>query len=125
MPVPDDRCDSVAINFVGPLPLDEGYNSFVTFTDCLGLDIRIVPMTTTLTMEKFAELFFEHWYCENGLPLESVSDWDKIFLLCFWKELHKLTGIKLKMSTAYHPKSDSASECTNKTVIQAIRFAVE
>ena len=29
------------------------------------------------------------------------------------------------MSTAYHPESDGASERTNKTVIQAIRFAVE
>ena len=125
LPVPDDRCDSVAINFVGLLPLDEGYNSFVTFTDRLGSDIRIVPTTTTLTAEEFAELFFQHWYCENGLPLEIVSDRDKIFLSRFWKELHKLTGIKLKMSTAYHPKSDGASERTNKTVIQAIQFAVE
>ena len=125
LPVPDDRCDSVAIDFVGPLPMDEGYDSLVTFTDRLGSEIRIVPTTTTITAEQFADLFFRHWYCENGLPLEIVSDRDKIFLSCFWKELHKLTGIKLKMSTAYHPESDGASERTNKTVIQAIRFAVE
>jgi len=72
-----------------------------------------------------AHLFFTHWYCENGLPLEIVSDRDKLFLSRFWKELHKLTGIKLKMSTAYHPETDGASERTNKTVIQCIRFAVE
>ena len=120
LPVPDNRCDSVAIDFVGPLPPDEGYNSFVTFTDHLGSDIWIIPMTTTLSAEKFAELFFKHWYCKNGLPLEIISDQDKIFLSCFWKELHKLTGIKLKMSTAYHPKLDGASKRTNKTVIQAI-----
>ena len=125
LPVPNNRCDSVAIDFVGPLPLDEGYNSFVTFTDRLGSDIQIIPTTTTLSTEKFTELFFKHWYCKNGLPLEIISDRDKIFLSHFWKELHKLTGIKLKMSMAYHPKSDGASERTNKTVIQAIRFAVE
>ncbi len=28
------------------------------------------------------------------------------------------------MSTAYHPKTDGASECTNKTIIQALRFHV-
>lgn len=29
------------------------------------------------------------------------------------------------MSMAYHPESDGTSKRTNKTVIQAIRFAVE
>lgn len=120
LPIPDNRCDSVAIDFVGLLPLDEGYNSLVTFTDRLRSDIRIIPTTTTLTAEKFADLFFKHWYCENGLPLEIISDRDKLFLSRFWRELHRLTGIKLKMSTAYHPESDGASEWTNKMVIQAI-----
>ena len=125
LPVPDDRWDSVAIDFVGLLPMDEGYNNLITFTDRLGSDIRLIPTTTTLTAEHFAELFFQHWYCENSLPLEIISDRDKLFLSRFWKELHKLTRIKLKMSTAYHPESDGASERMNKTVIQAIRFAVE
>ena len=79
----------------------------------------------TLTAEQLARLFFKEWYCENGLPLEIVSDRDKLFVSRFWKALHKLTGIKLKMSSAYHPQSDGSSERTNKTVIQCIRFAVE
>ena len=36
-----------------------------------------------------------------------------------------LTGVKLKMSTNYHPETDGSSEHTNKTVIQCICFAVE
>ena len=43
----------------------------------------------------------------------------------FWKALHKLTGVKLKMSTAYHPQTDGASERTNKTVNQCLRYHVE
>ena len=39
--------------------------------------------------------------------------------------LHKLTGVKLKLSTAYHPETDGASECTNKTVNQALRYHVK
>jgi transposase InsO family protein len=125
LPVPDRRCDSVAIDFIGPLPLDGTFDCIATFTDRLGSDVRIVPTSTTLTAEGLAELFFKEWYCENGLPLEIVSDRDKLFLSRFWRTLHKLTGVKLKMSTAYHPQTDGASERTNKTVIQCIRFAVE
>ena len=39
--------------------------------------------------------------------------------------LHKLTGVQLKLSTAYHPQTDGTSERTNKTMNQCIRFHVE
>ena len=94
-------------------------------TDRSGSDIRIVPTKTTLTAEELAQIFFKEWYCENGLPLDIVSNQDKLFVSQFWKALHKLTNVNLKMSSAYHPETDGASERTNKTVIQCIRFAVE
>jgi len=46
-------------------------------------------------------------------------------MLCFWKALHKLTGIKLKMSTAYHPQTDGTSKHTNKMVNQALWYHIE
>lgn len=125
LPVPDRRCDSVAMDFIGPLPIDNGYDCILTITDRLGSDIRIIPTTCSLTAQRLAELFFREWYCENGLPLEIVSDRDKLFVSHFWKALHKLTGVDLKMSSSYHPETDGASERTNKTVIQCLRFAVE
>jgi hypothetical protein len=36
LPVPDQRGDSVAINFIGPLPEDEGYDCILTMSDRLG-----------------------------------------------------------------------------------------
>jgi hypothetical protein len=115
----------VAIDFIGPLPEDEGFDCIVSMTDRLNSDIRLVPTTTTLTAEGLARIFFDEWYCENGLPGEIVSDRDKLFMSRFWKALHKLTGVKLKMSTAYHPQTDGASERTNKTINQCLRFHVE
>jgi len=56
------------------------------------------------------------WYCENSLPLNIVSDHDKIFVSKFWKALHVLTGIKLKMLLAYHPETDGSSKQSNKTI---------
>jgi len=69
--------------------------------------------------------FFDEWYCENSLPTDIISDRDKLFISRFWKALHHLTGIKLKMSMAYHPETDGASECMNKMVNQALQFHVE
>lgn len=125
LPVPDHRGDSVAIDFIGPLPCERGFDGIMTITDRLGADVRLVPCKMNMKAKEIANLFFDHWYCENGLPLNIVSDRDKIFTSKFWKALHRLTGVKLKMSTAYHPQTDGASERTNKTVDQALRYFVD
>ena len=125
LPIPDQWGDSVAIDFIGPLPEDDGKNSIIIFTNRLGSDIQLVPSRTDISAEDLAYLFFDRWYCENGLPSEIISDRDKLFVSRFWKSLHKLTGVKLKLSSAYHPETDGASECTNKTVNQALRYHVE
>ena len=43
LPIPDKRFESVAIDFIGPLTPDDGYDCIVTMTDRLGADIQIVP----------------------------------------------------------------------------------
>lgn len=75
LPIPDNRGNSVAIDFIGPLPEDGGFNCIVTMTDRLGgSDIRIRATRTDISAEDFAVIFFDEWYCENGLPLEIISD---------------------------------------------------
>jgi hypothetical protein len=93
-------------------------------TDRLGSDICIIPTQIDITVEDLALLFFSHWYCENGLLKDLISDHNKLFLSKFWAELHKLTGVKLKLSLPYHPKTDEASERLNKTINQCIYYHV-
>jgi hypothetical protein len=112
------------MDFIGPLPLDEGYNCILSMTDRLNSDFRIIPTRIDISAEDLAVLFFNNWYCENGLPLEIISDRDKLFVSAFWRALHKLTGVKLKLSSAYHPQTDGASERSNKTINQALRYHV-
>jgi hypothetical protein len=125
LPVPDDRGSSITMDFIGPLPMDNKFDCILTITDRLGADIWIIPTQANLTAENLAVLFFDNWYCENGLPNNIVCDQDKLFVSCFWKALTKLTGVKLKMSSAYHPETDGSSERSNKTVNQMLRFHVK
>ena len=94
-------------------------------TDQLRSDVRIIPTTIKATAEDTALLVFNHWYCKNGLTLDFISNRDKLFMSCFWKALFQLSGVNLKMSSGYHPQMDGASECTNKTINQAICFPME
>jgi len=113
------------MDFVGPLPPEDEHDTILTITDRLNSDIRLVPVHSKITAEELAEIFFNEWYCENGLPLSIISDRDKLFTSKFWRSLHELTGVKLKMSTSYHPQTDGASERTNKTLNQCVRFHVD
>jgi hypothetical protein len=124
LPIPDVRGDSIAIDFMGPCPCDNGFDCIVTITDRLGSDIRIAPTHMDISAERFATQFFDLWYCENGLRLNIISDRDKLFVSKFWKALMKLTGVKLKMSSACHPETDGSSGRSNKTVVQCLRYHV-
>lgn len=89
--IPDQHGDLVTMDFIGPLPEDEGFNCIMSFIDRLNSDIQIILTHTDISMEDLAIIFFDEWYCENGLPLEIILDHDKLFLSKFWQTLHKLT----------------------------------
>jgi hypothetical protein len=117
LPIPEGCRDSIAINFIRSFPQDNCFNCIVTITDHLGSDIWIAPTHIAILAECFATQFFDLWYCENELLLSIVSNHNKIFVSKFWKALMTLTGVKLKMSSAYHPETDGSNECSNKTVV--------
>jgi hypothetical protein len=125
LPVPDGRGTSVAMDFVGPLKLDNGFDCILTITDRLGADIRIIPTRIDINAEDLTVLFFDHWFRENGLPTEIVSNKDKLFVSKFWTALTALCGVKLKMLSAYHPQTDGSSERTNKNINQSLRYHVD
>lgn len=56
-----------------------------------------------------------------GLPLSFTSDCNALFTSCFWETLWAEQGVRLKMSTAFHPQTDGTSERSNKTVGQLLR----
>jgi hypothetical protein len=74
LPVPNECGVSMAMDFIGPLPTDKNYDCILTITDCLNSDICIILTKTTITAEQLAEIFFDSWYCENGLPSDIVCD---------------------------------------------------
>ena len=53
-----------------------------------------------------------------------VSDQDVLFTSTFWGHLNALIGVKLKMSSAYHPQTDGATERANRTITQMLRQCI-
>ena len=70
------------------------------------------------------ELIFAEVYKHHRLPRVIVSDLDVLFLSTFWSHLHKLLGVELRISSAYHPESDGSTERANRTVTQMLRQCI-
>ena len=60
----------------------------------------------------------------HGVPESIVSDHDTKFTSTFWRELHKLMGTKLLISTAFHPQTDGATEQANHSIGQILRMII-
>ena len=53
-----------------------------------------------------------------------VSDRDPRFMAHFWKSFQKAMGIRLMISTAFHPQTDSQSEMTIQVLEDMLRACV-
>jgi transposase InsO family protein len=75
------------------------------------------PYTTTLV----ARAFFTDIIRLHSLSSSIVSDRDLVFTRKFWQELLSLAGVKLNLSSAFHPQSDGQSKAVNKVIMMYLR----
>src|SRR6266478_4711724 len=61
-------------------------------------------------------LFLEHVWCHHGLPEEVISDHGPAFISNFSHDLATLLGVKLTLSTSYHPQTNGQTECVNQEI---------
>ena len=124
LPIPDWPWQSVGLDFMGPLPKPKGYDYLLVIIDRFTLQVHLLPTTTRATAKAVAWLFFTEIVRLHGMPESIVSDRDSKFTSKFWKELHRLMGMKLLMSTSFHPQTDGAMEWANCSIGQVLRALV-
>nr|GEZ77872.1 putative reverse transcriptase domain, ribonuclease H-like domain, aspartic peptidase domain protein [Tanacetum cinerariifolium] len=83
-----------------------------------------LPVKTTDSMEKLTQLYLKEIVCRHGVPISIISDRDSKFTLRFWRSLQEALGMRLDMSTAYHPEMDGQSERTIQTLEDMLRACV-
>jgi transposase InsO family protein len=69
-----------------------------------------------------ALLFLKEVWKHHGTPQVVISDRGPQFIAAFTCKLYKLLGIKLVMSTAYHPQTDGQTEHVNQVLEGYLRI---
>lgn len=58
------------------------------------------------TLAVVVQILLKQNFKIHGMATSIISNHDPTFINKFWKELFKLHGTQLKMSTSYHPQID-------------------
>ena len=85
---------------------------------------HLIPWTTTIDADGFAELFIKEVYRLHSLPQMVTSDRGPQFVVAFWKCLCKRLDIQPRLSSPYHPQTDGQTERLNGEMERYLRCYV-
>ena len=101
------------MDFVVELPNSPwGCNAIWVIVDRLTKLAHFLPVKTTYSLSKYANLYIAKIIRLHGTLVLIVSDQDPRFTLKFLKSLQKALGTELNFSTAFHPQTDEQSKRT-------------
>jgi transposase InsO family protein len=82
---------------------------------------HFIPVKTTYSSAKLAELYMSRIVCLHGVPKKIVSDRGSQFTSKVWEKLHETMDTKLNFSSAYHLQTDGQTERTNQILEDMLR----
>lgn len=121
LPVPTSVWADIGLDFIEALPRVGGKSVILTVVDRFRKYCHFIPLAHPYSAESVAHAFFAEIVRLHGVPQSMVSDRDPVFTSLFWKELMRLSGAKLHMTTAFHPQSDGQTEAANKVIVMYLR----
>ena len=104
------------MDFIDSLPRVHGKSVILTVVDRFSKHAHFIALSHPYTALTVAKAFFDAIVRLHGFPASIVSDRDPVFTGHVWRDLFKLAGVQLCMSTAFHPQTDGQSEIVNKTI---------
>lgn len=125
LPIPVAVWEDVSMDFVIGLPPTKGQAVIVVVVDRLTKYCHLGSLPANYLATLVADYFIKQVVRLHDVPKTIVSDWDKIFISKFWKELFTKSGTTLKISSAYHPETDGQTEIVNKTIEQYLRTTIQ
>jgi GNAT superfamily N-acetyltransferase len=122
----NEEMEVMSMDFVFDLPVtSSGKSGIAVIVDKLSRQAHFLSLPPEFDAVDLAHLYIHEFYRHHGLPRVLISDRDVRFTSLFWTALMKRLGVRLNLSTAYHPQTDGQSErtiCTLGDVIKPCLF---
>ena len=129
LPIPMRRWEVVTMDFMTGLPeTSRGHNAIAVFVDKLTKRGHFEPLRMDEdgagSAPAVAELHVRTVFKQHGMSSRMVSDRDPRFTSKFWREVFKLVGTRVSLSTTDHPQTDGQTERLNRVVAEMLRATV-
>jgi hypothetical protein len=123
--IPEWKWEEIRMDFIVGLPRTQaGYDSIWVIVDRLTKVAHFIPVKTTYSGAKLAELYMSRIICLHGVPKKIVLDRGSQFTSKFWEKLHESMDTKLNFSSACHPQTDGQTERTNQILEDMLRVCM-
>ena len=123
--IPEEKWKEISIDFITDLPTtSSNKDSILTIVDKATRMVHLVPCRKSITAVATARLLWSNVVRLHGVPRAIYSDRGPQFTASSWRELWRLTGTKLRFSSAYHPQTQGVVERMNAVVSQTLRCLI-
>jgi hypothetical protein len=103
LPIPLTIWRDISMDFIVGLPKSTNKYIIMVFVDHISKYAHFYALQHPFTASNVAQCFMDHVFKLHGIPHYIVSNQDPPFTSNFWKELFRLQGTQLYLSTTYHP----------------------
>jgi hypothetical protein len=121
LPVPAIVWADIGMDFVEALSRVHGKTVILFVVDRFSKYCHFIPLAHSYIVESVVQAFFTDIVRLHGIPQSIVSDRDPMFTSAFWRELMRLMGTKMHMSSAFHPKTDDQTKAANRVIVMYLR----
>jgi predicted choloylglycine hydrolase len=104
--VPSQVWADISLDFIEGLPRVNGKSVILMVVDRFSKHAHFIPLSHPYTAATVAKAFFDSIVRLHGFPVSIVSDRDPVFTGHVWRDLFKMAGVHLRMSTAFHLPTD-------------------
>ena len=123
--IPGQRWERVSMDFITHLPRTRaGYDTLLVIVDYITKMMILRPTHSTATAVDTARIFMDAVIRVHGVPQTIVSDRDTRFTSNFWREICRVMGTTLAMSSGFHPQTDGQTERANRSIEEMMRAYV-
>ena len=123
--VPEKLWTHLMVDFIMKLLVVAGKDATLVVCDRLSKMTHFVATTEETSAEGLTRLFRDNIWKLHGLPESVISDRRPQFAAELMKELNRMLGIEMWLSTVFHPQTDGQTEQMNQELEQYLRFFVE
>ena len=122
--VPERPWQLVGVDLIGPLPMSRGKDMILNIVDHYTKQIHLFPVTSQITVDGVASIYFDHVFPLHGISQKIISDRGPQFAARSMRALYKRLGVDAGLTTAYHPQANGQVEQKNQEVEASLRLFI-